>query len=235
MRLAELIRKDGGPYPLTSQMVNVWVDVFERENITQAQVEAAFRKAEVQCKFWPSPSEVLGFVTAAEGNAAELEAAQKWTQVLDYIRLHWHADIPPKNAPRISERTQQAINAAGGLAYIADCEPEPKQWARKRFIESYIVYGEPRQEQFLLPDGETKSLIAASAQAKALPSSTSFEQLHERGLAYAREIGAAKPERILPTAAEPPRVVDVEGRIKELARQAELIKTKYAKPGLEAH
>src|SRR5215469_16870188 len=25
MRLAELIRKDGGPYPLTSQMVNVWV------------------------------------------------------------------------------------------------------------------------------------------------------------------------------------------------------------------
>jgi hypothetical protein len=27
-------------------MVNAWVDVFERENISQAQVEAAFRKAE---------------------------------------------------------------------------------------------------------------------------------------------------------------------------------------------
>src|SRR6516162_5914835 len=33
IRLAELIRKDGAPYPLTSVLVNLWVDVLVRAQI----------------------------------------------------------------------------------------------------------------------------------------------------------------------------------------------------------
>jgi hypothetical protein len=114
----------------------------------------------------PTIGDIRQHLRKAAGSAADEEAAQKWTQVLEYIRLHWSPDIPSKT--RIRERTQRAINAAGGLAYIADCEPEAKQWARKRFLEAYVRYAELQQEQYLLPDGEVKNLLAGLAQTKAL-------------------------------------------------------------------
>jgi hypothetical protein len=156
-RLAELIRKDGAPYPLTPQLVNVWVVVFARASVSATQAETAFAKAETRVKFWPSPAEVLGLVSLERQEAellkksAEEEAAQKWTKVLDYIRVHWNPDIPPKNAPRITERTMRAIKAAGGLAYLSDCDRESLQWARKRFIETYLRYGELQQGEYLPP------------------------------------------------------------------------------------
>jgi len=118
----------------------------------------------------PTIGDIRQHLRKAESNAAEEEASQKWNQVLDFIRLEWSPDIPSKR--RISERTQRAINAAGGIAYIADCEPEAKQWARKRFIETYVRYGELQQEQFLLPDGKLKELFANAAKTKALPEVT---------------------------------------------------------------
>jgi hypothetical protein len=204
----------------------LWLEAFG--GMKPETLEPLFRKALNACKFFPKIADILEHVEHAKENASEEEAAQKWTWVLEYIRLHWNPDIPPRNAPRISERTGRAIRAAGGFAYIADCDLESKQWARKRFIESYVRYGELQQEQYLLPDGELRNLLADVAQTKALPSSaTTFEELHQRGLAYAKQIGAPKP-RIVPNAKpEPSRVVDVEGRRKELARQAEIIAQRY--------
>jgi hypothetical protein len=148
---------------------STWEDGFS--DVDASRLKAAF----VAClrshafKTIPTIGDIRKHLQKAEGNAAEEGAAAKWSQVVEYIRLHYSPDIPPKNAPRITERTQRAINAAGGLAYIADCEPEAKQWARKRFIESYIRYGELQQEQFLLPEGELKNLLAGFSQTKALP------------------------------------------------------------------
>ncbi len=162
-RLAELIRKDGGPYPLTAPLVNVWVDVFARADISAALVEAAFTKAERHLKFWPAPAEVLRFISFERALAkyAEEEAAQKWSAVREYVRLYYNPDIPPKNAPHISVRTKRAINAAGGLAYLSDCDRESLQWARKRFIEAYLRYGELQQDESLLPPGDVRDLLEA--------------------------------------------------------------------------
>jgi hypothetical protein len=93
---------------------------------------------------------------------------------------------------------------------VADCDLESKQWARKRFIEAYIRYGELQQEQFLLPDGELKNLLADVAQTKALPVSVvTFEELHKRGMAYSKETRTAKPRNAPAPAPKPVPVVDV--------------------------
>jgi hypothetical protein len=145
----------------------------------------------------PTIADVRQHLKKAQSNAADEEAGQKWTQVLEYIRVRWSPDIPSRNAPGFREQVQRGINAAGGLAYIADCELEAKQWARKRFVEQYIRYGELQQERFLLPDGALKNLLADVAQTKALPSSAvPFEELHQRGVSYAKEIAAPQPEKM---------------------------------------
>src|SRR5262249_53706023 len=92
-RLAELIRKDGAPYPLTPTLVNLWVDVFVRAQIPAEWIEAAFDKAERRFRFWPAPSEVLGLISAVRANNAEQQAAQKWDEVLQYIREEYHPDL----------------------------------------------------------------------------------------------------------------------------------------------
>jgi hypothetical protein len=154
---------------------STWDDGFS--DVDAGRLKAAF----LAClrshtfKTIPTIGDIRQHLQKAQGDAAEAEAAQKWTQVLEYIRLEWSPDIPSKR--RITERTQRAINAAGGLAYIADCKQEAKQWARKHFIESYIRYGDLQQEQFLLPDGELKNALAAFAQTKALPASKQAEEI----------------------------------------------------------
>lgn len=169
VRLAELIRKDGAPYPLTAQLFKVWVDVFEQSQLSPEQIVAAFRRAEASCKFWPSPAEVLGFITAAQASAVEEEASQKWAKVLEYA-VRRSPDIPDRNPPRISERTHSAIRAAGGLDYIRDCDRESLAWARKRFVEAYVRHVQLEHDGHLLPDGTIKNLLRSVAAQKSPPS-----------------------------------------------------------------
>lgn len=196
-RLAELIRKDGAPYQLTPQLVNVWVDVFSRADVSAEQAEGAFDKAERSLKaFWPSPGEVLALVSTIHASAAEEQASVKFTQVLEYA-VRCSPDIPEKNPPRISEHTRRAINAAGGLDYLRDCDHESLQWARKRFMEAYVRYSELQHGEHLLPPGEVRDLLASAAQQKLLPASDSYEDGRARGLAHAQELkdlGVGQPD-----------------------------------------
>jgi len=59
--------------------------------------------------------------------------------------------------------------AAGGLAYLSECQPEEKQWARKRFIEAYMRWEELQRDYALLPEGEFKVSLKALAEAKSMP------------------------------------------------------------------
>ena len=224
VRLAELIRKDGAAYPLSAPLVNTWVDVFARARISAQQLDAAFDKAERSLKFWPAPAEILALVTVAEETLADEAAERKWCQVREFIRLHYNPDIPSKNAPRITERTQRAINAAGGLAYLADCDRESLQWRKKEFIEAYLRWDELEQDQYLLPPGKVKNLLAGTAQAKALP-------------APVLQVGRSPispPEKIIDMTdaraiRETPRVVDFDGRRADMKKQAEQILERFAK------
>jgi hypothetical protein len=234
LRLAELIRKDGQAYQLTPVLIRLWCNVFA--DIPPHQVEAAFNKAERQLKFWPSPAEVFGFISIAENKIGQEQAEQKWQQVLEYIRVYYSPDIPPRdhdyedgrkqNAPRITERTQRAINAAGGLAYLSDCDRESLQWAKKKFIEEYIRWGELKKDENLLPPGEVRDLLGDVAKTKTV------DRVLDKPLVLERPLVPKPAEPILSKPVPLPvidtvRIVDVGDRKAELARQAELVREKY--------
>jgi hypothetical protein len=196
--------------PLNAKEQAVYCSTWEEgfSDLDTGQLKAAF----IAClrshtfKTIPTIGDVRQHLSTAEGNAAEEGAAQKWTQVLEYIRLHWSPDIPPcldcingrqcelhkppRVYRRVSDRTQRAINAAGGLSYIADCDLESRQWARKRFIEAYIRYGELQQSEYLLPDGEVRNVLAGAAQ-KLLPSPDIYEEGRKKGIKHSEKLKAS--------------------------------------------
>jgi hypothetical protein len=51
---------------------------------------------------------------------------------------------------------------------MRECNADELTWARKRFIESYVRWGELQQDQYLLPDGELKTLLEEHAEQLAL-------------------------------------------------------------------
>lgn len=121
----------------------------------------------------PSVADVLVHVEAVKVSASEEQAERKWQQILDYIRLHFNPDLSVQTGrPRINDRTRQAIRAAGGLPYISDCEPEAKQWAKKRFVEAYLRWEKLERDFAMLPEGEFKNSLRTLAEAKSLPQLT---------------------------------------------------------------
>lgn len=175
--------------------LTMWKEGFA--DVEAGQLHAAF----VAClrshtyKTMPTIGDVRQHLQKAEDGAEEQGAAVKFEQVLAYA-VRRSPDIPEKNPPRISERTRRAINAAGGLDYLRDCDRESLQWARKRFIEAYIRYAELHHDEHLLPPGELRDLLAGAAEQRLLPSSGSYEDAHARGLAYTqglKESGCEMP------------------------------------------
>jgi hypothetical protein len=145
---------------------HMWEEVFA--HVDYSSLKTAFAKTLRTCKFFPRVADVLEHLDHAKDNEAEEGAALKWDEVRRNIRLHYHPDLGHWHGSKISDRTQQAINAAGGLPHISECEPKDLVFARQRFIEAYLRWGELEQDQYLLPDGEVKNLLAGLAQAKTL-------------------------------------------------------------------
>jgi hypothetical protein len=130
---------------------------------------AAFEKTLRECRFMPGVADVLSHVETAKTTASQEKAERKWDEVLQYIRQHYNPDISTQSGRRIGERTGRAIQAAGGLRYLSECESEAKQWAKKRFIESYLRWEELERNFNLLPEGEFKNQLKALSAAKSLP------------------------------------------------------------------
>lgn len=111
----------------------------------------------------PTVADVRGHLQKAEGDAAQVEAEQKWKQALRYIN-----STSPDYAPRekVPERIMAAIRAAGGIDWIRECPQDQLVWCQKKFIEAYLRWQRLEQEQFLLPDGPIKDAIHALADTK---------------------------------------------------------------------
>ena len=149
----------------------LWLEVFG--GMDAETLGSLFRKALRTCKFFPRVADIL---EPLDNTALSLGSADlKWQEVLGYCRMYVSPDMPggaTRGAPRISPRTMTAIRAAGGLFYIQDCSLESLQWAKKRFVESYIAWETLKRDEFLLPDGPLKDLITGAAEEKALPERT---------------------------------------------------------------
>ncbi len=161
-------------------------------------LEAAFRKTLRECKYWPiKVSDIREHVTRAEGNAASEAAERAWQLVLDLRRVYWNPDMPggfSRGMPQLSERIKQASRAAGVFRDFESVDAL-RVWAKKRFVESFIAYGEVEQHRFLLPDGEIKNLLTQCAQTKALPApSVDWGDLRKHGEAYRAQLASARSQ-----------------------------------------
>jgi len=177
-------------------LLPLWLEAFAGMD---AQIlERLFSRALRSCKFFPKVSEILEPLTSAEQNAAPSAAEEAWKRVLEIRRVHWNPDIPgpfDRAVARLSERVRQAARAAGVWRDFESVEAL-HTWAKKRFVESFITWGELERDQFLLPDGEVCDLLAEASQ-KFLPPSSSYEDARIRGLAYAQELkdsGCEQPD-----------------------------------------
>jgi hypothetical protein len=209
----------------------LWLEAFD--GMDAAILERLFSRALRTCKFFPKVSEVLEPVAMAEKNSAPAAAEEAWERILEIRRVHWNPDIPApldRAVARLSERVRQAARAAGVFRDFDSVEAL-HTWAKKRFVESFVAYGELEQDKFLLPEGELKNSLADLAATKTLPDSVSFTDLHARGLAYARAVNAPVTRSDLksdaPVHGTSLRVVDVAGRRADLERQKKLILQKY--------
>jgi hypothetical protein len=167
----------------------LWLDAFE--DLPYGVLEAAFKRAIRVCKFWPlKVADVREHVDRTKQTAISEAADLEWQRVLELRRLYWNPDMPggfSRGMPYLSEHVQAACRAAGVFREVSE-PAELHVWSKKRFIESYLAWEEIKQDQYLLPDGELKSLLADFAATKALPpASAVWSQLHARGLEYAKK------------------------------------------------
>jgi len=148
---------------ITAPLVSIWIEALASYRLEV--LEGLFRQVVANCKFFPTPADVLEPMKKAEEAGAPLAAEKKWCDVLEFCRLFVSPDIPiPARAPKIGERTMTAIRAAGGLLWIEACSRDDLVWAKKAFIESYMAWDVFKRGEHLLPDGEAKKLLAETAQ-----------------------------------------------------------------------
>jgi hypothetical protein len=211
----------------------LWLEAFD--GMDPVILESLFKRALKTCRFFPKIAEILEPIHKAEETAVPRAAEEAWQHVWDIRRLYYNPDMPQAlswHLGQLSERVQQAARAAGVFRDFESVEAL-HTWAKKRFIESFIAWGEVEQDKFLLPDGEIKNLLAGVAKLKALPApSQGWNEPHARGLEYAKTPDVQSERAVEAKTApirETPPIVDVEGGLAELERQKELILRKYAK------
>jgi hypothetical protein len=224
----------------------LWLEAFGGMNALI--LEQLFSRALRTRKFFPKISEILEPLASAEANAVPEAAEEAWACVLEIRRVHWNPDIPGpfhRALAILSDRVRQAARAAGVFRDFESLEAL-HTWAKKRFVESFIAYGQREQDEFLLRDGEIKNLLSGVAQTKMLPAtSQDWSECRARGEAYRAQLAtqgapdlspeerlriadelAAAARKVLDQPREYVVTVSDEKR-KALRYQAELIKSRY--------
>src|SRR5438270_8268535 len=186
--VAKLAVNAGAALDAKTQAVycSIWLEGLG--DLTPNVLRAAFQKTLQECAYWPvKVADIRKHVARAESHATEEAAEIAWERVLELRRVYWSPDMSggfSRGMPKLPERVAQAARAAGIWRDFPTTEAL-HVWAKKVFFESFIAWGKAEQDQFLLPDGEIKNLLAEFYETKALPApQVCFEDLHKRGLQY---------------------------------------------------
>jgi hypothetical protein len=146
-----------------SVYVTLWTEGFA--DLSDAVLEATFRKTLAMCKFWPvKVADVREHVEQAEGSRAEDE----WQNVLEYVRRHVYADLGVRG-PKLPADVAHAAAAAGGLYFLESCPVEELQWAKKRFVEDLARQRKAGGIAACLPPSPLGKLLEATAVRLTLP------------------------------------------------------------------
>jgi hypothetical protein len=227
-RFAVEHKEDAGP------KLPLWLEAFG--GMDAASLERLFSRALRTYKFFPKVSEILAPLVNAEANAAPEAAERAWARVLEIRRVDWNPDIPgPFNraVAGLSERVRQAARAAGVFRDFESAEAL-HTWAKKRFVESFMTWGELEQNKFLLPDGEVKKLMAGVAETKALPASDeTYDEMRERGLAYAAQLKSSPADLSRGRQSDTPRLRPCSQAKRSLEEQKRILRERGWLPKTE--
>jgi len=141
-------------------LVPLWLE--QLQGVDPGTLQAICTNALRTCKFFPTIADLLGQIDKADSAGLELEAAAAWERWLAHVQRYFHPDLGwDPRAPRLDAITEHAGRAAGGARWVEGCPESELQWARKRFIKSYMLAKETGQVQNLLTRGEAKKIIAS--------------------------------------------------------------------------
>jgi hypothetical protein len=154
--------------------IKLWTESLA--DLDDAKLNAAFQKTLLtwvsefgKAGKLPTVGDIRGHLDATAKKELASRADLEWQKLLDYIRRYYWADGPWEHkAPKLPERVRVSANAAGGLAYLNECDRESLQWAKKRFVESYTAWEEMKKDQWLLPEGTLRNILLEEASEKAL-------------------------------------------------------------------
>jgi hypothetical protein len=235
--VAKLALNAGAALDAKTQAVycSIWLEGLS--DLSPAVLVAAFRKTLRECPYWPvKVADIRKQVSSAVNRSTDEAAEKAWERVVEIRRVYWNPDIPGEfnhAVSRLSERVKQAARAAGVWRDFTESEWEAgalHTWAKKRFFESFNAWGEYRQDELLLPEGEVKKLLIEFSESKAaLPAPKPEPAMpSEERLRVADELAAAAKQVLGIRPPAPRSLRDTPERRAELQRQAEEIKAKYA-------
>lgn len=154
--------------------VKLWTESFA--DLDDSKLNAAFQKTLLT---WgsefgkvgklPTVGDIRGHLDATAQKELASRADLEWQKLLDYIRRYYWADGPWQHkAPKLPEKVRVSCNAAGGFAWLNECDRGALVWAKKAFVESFTAWEEMKKDQFLLPEGALRNLLIEAASERAL-------------------------------------------------------------------
>lgn len=156
-----------------SVYVTLWTEGFA--DLSNAMLEAAFRKTLATCKFWPVKiADIREQLDQAETKGFELVAETEWQKLLAWVRENVFPDTGiRRGAPHLPPAVEHAAKTAGGIYFIERCSSEELVWCRKNFLAAYGNVHETGQVEHLLGAGEAKHILdqlkAGPVERKQLP------------------------------------------------------------------
>jgi hypothetical protein len=181
----------------------LWID--ELSDIPPEQLERAFRHTMRTHTFnnMPQVGEIRAQIDQANAKGLELKAEEAWQWALTYCTRCFHPDMGvSRSAPELPAKISHAIKAAGGMLQLYNDTPEQLVWAKKRFIEDFVLIHETGQVENLLTDAQAKHFLRQIT--------TGGPQQNERRLADQRtDESTPKPQ---PTEAEMNQVTETARR-----------------------
>ena len=160
-----------------------WLEAFG--NIEPKILEQLFIRAYKTCRFFPKVSEILAPLQETKKLAEPMNAEAAWEEILRIRREHYSPDMPQylaRELAKLDERTRQAVRASGVFREMETVEAL-HVWAKQRFITSYVNWEVLEMNQFALPEGELKNLIADAASKMQLPDKSTIHAVAPKGRA----------------------------------------------------
>jgi hypothetical protein len=139
---------------------SMWITALA--DVSEPLLEQAFVRALRRVKFWPiKVADIREHIGRMEKANDESSAEMAWQQILDIRRTCYNPDIPQylsRALSKLNERIRTAARAAG-VFREHDTVESLHVWCRKRFVESFIAWGERERDEVFLPPGRVLNMV----------------------------------------------------------------------------